>query len=266
MADLDILLPADVLSNTPSRQEGMSAEQETQIRIFGCQRIQEAGILLKLPQVTMVTGQVIFHRFFFRKSMKQHDVKSVAMASLFLATKVEETPKQIRHVVCVFYHLEKKAELLSKATEAADTLVQQVPVLDLTSQKFFDMQDELVKTERVILKELGFMLYIITNHPHKFILQYIKVLDASKEIAQCAWNFLNDSMRTTLCVRFPPEVLACSAIFLASRFMQYRLPDHLKWWELFDTSRSQLEEVSAEILSLYKRPKITSDSLIRQGV
>ena len=55
----------------------------------------------------------------------------------------------------------------------------------------------------------GFILY--TEHPHKFIVHYTKLLtvnDATHErLAQYAWNFINDSQRTNVCIKFAPEVL-----------------------------------------------------------
>ena len=41
-------LAEDELENTPSRKNGVDEETETRLRIYGCELIQEAGILLKL--------------------------------------------------------------------------------------------------------------------------------------------------------------------------------------------------------------------------
>jgi hypothetical protein len=38
----------DELNNTPSRKDGIDAETEILLRIYGCEIIQEAGILLRL--------------------------------------------------------------------------------------------------------------------------------------------------------------------------------------------------------------------------
>lgn len=46
------LLPEDKISLTPSQSDGLDAETETDLRIYGCELIQTAGILLKLPQVS----------------------------------------------------------------------------------------------------------------------------------------------------------------------------------------------------------------------
>ena len=45
------VLPRDKLNPTPSQKDGLSEELEIQIRSLGCELIQLAGKLLKLPQV-----------------------------------------------------------------------------------------------------------------------------------------------------------------------------------------------------------------------
>ena len=47
----NVLIPDDKLSPTPSLQDGLDSETETDLRILGSELIQTSGILLKLPQV-----------------------------------------------------------------------------------------------------------------------------------------------------------------------------------------------------------------------
>ena len=47
----NVLVPSDKLSPTPSFSDGLDSETEMDLRILGCELIQTAGILLKLPQV-----------------------------------------------------------------------------------------------------------------------------------------------------------------------------------------------------------------------
>jgi hypothetical protein len=47
------LLPEDRLASTPSNLDGLDPETEMDLRILGCELIQTAGILLKLPQVVV---------------------------------------------------------------------------------------------------------------------------------------------------------------------------------------------------------------------
>ena len=60
-------------------------------------------------------------------------------------------------------------------------------------------------------------------------------------------------MRTTLCVRYPPETVACGAIYLAARLLLTPLPNSPPWWEVFDCTKTQMDEVSSLLSDLYTR-------------
>lgn len=68
-------LTEEQLENSPSRQDGIDKDTEANLRMYGCQVIQEAGILLGFDQVVMATGQVLLHRFYCKRSMKTFNVK-----------------------------------------------------------------------------------------------------------------------------------------------------------------------------------------------
>ena len=87
-----LILPSAILVDSPSHRDGIGASLEHRYRIFGCELIQECGILLKLPQVVMASAQTFLHRFYYRKSLQKFDAHITAMTCLFLALKVEETP------------------------------------------------------------------------------------------------------------------------------------------------------------------------------
>ena len=109
--DSNVLLPAEILAESPSARDGVSAADELAYRVWGCEVVQEGTILLRLPQVVACTGQNLFHRFFYRKSLKRFDAFAVAMGSVFLATKIEERPKRMRDVLLVFYHIYRKRKV-----------------------------------------------------------------------------------------------------------------------------------------------------------
>jgi len=240
--------------NTPSRQDGIDPETEFQLRALGAQMIADGGFLLKLPQVTIATGQVIFHRFYHMKSFRKHDVKHVALSALFLSAKVEETPKKIRDVLNVFHHLYQKREGVTST----------VP-LDIMSQAYYDLKQQLINTERYILKDLGFILHV--EHPHKFVCNFVHQLVprssdggvsvSGKRLATLAWNYVNDSLHTDLCVQYQSECIAVAALYLAARQLMLRLPDDSPhfWWEVFDTSRQQIDDIIEVLFKLYTIPR-----------
>ncbi len=224
------ILPASILNSSPSVRGGVSSDVEVSNRIFACEVISQSGILLRLPQAAISTAQILLHRFYYRVSMRKHPVLAVVMSCILLATKVEETGRSVRDILTVTHRvLQRRSGLKSSSKEYT--------VLDSTSRKFKRWQDQVLALELLILKELGFILYV--DHPHNFFFHYVNALNAGPEIAQRAWNFLNDAMRRDICLRYKPESIATAAIYLSARVLQIALPEQAGacWYELFDTSK-----------------------------
>ncbi|XP_008812657.1 cyclin-L1-1 isoform X2 [Phoenix dactylifera] len=234
-------LTDEQLQNSPSRKDGIDEATETTIRIYGCDLIQESGILLRLPQAVMATGQVLFHRFYCKKSFARFSVKRVAASCVWLASKLEESPRKAKHVLIVFHRMECRRENLP------------IEHLDVFSKKYSDLKNDLIRTERHLLKEMGFICHV--EHPHKFISNYLATLGTPPELRQEAWNLANDSLRTTLCVRFKSEVVACGVVYAAARRFQVPLPENPPWWLVFDADQAGIEEVCRVLAHLYSLPK-----------
>eukprot|EP01138_Halocafeteria_seosinensis_P013134 gb/GECG01013414.1/.p1 GENE.gb/GECG01013414.1/~~gb/GECG01013414.1/.p1 ORF type:complete len:371 (+),score=47.25 gb/GECG01013414.1/:1-1113(+) len=250
-----LLLPSHLLWPTPSYQQAQIDYEtnEKQHRIFGCELISEAGILLKLPQACIATAETLLQRFYYRVSLSQYDVVHASMAALFLAAKVEDQlddhkegrTMRMRDVLNVFFHIKRKR------------LRKTVRPLSLGCRLYNHWKDRLTKLEVVILKELGFSMYNIMEHPHKYILYYVRALEGTHELARNAWAYLNDSLRLDLCVRFRAESIACAAIYLASRKLEQPLPMNPPWYKVFNTSDDEIFQISAEVLQLYEEPRVT---------
>jgi protein BUR2 len=74
MADVDSaqdqwLFDEYELAHTPSVTDGITTQDERCRRAKGVNFIIQAGIVLKLPQLTLATAAVFFHRFYMRRSM-----------------------------------------------------------------------------------------------------------------------------------------------------------------------------------------------------
>ncbi|KAL9933122.1 hypothetical protein V8E36_007840 [Tilletia maclaganii] len=102
------------LSETPSRADGIPADLEEELRVYGCQLIQQAGILIHLPQVAMATAQVLYQRFWYVSSMKHFSIKDISMGALFLACKLEEQTVRLRDLLNVFDYLIERALHISR--------------------------------------------------------------------------------------------------------------------------------------------------------
>ena len=100
----------DKIINSPSRERGVSEEDEFAMRVHGCELVQEAAVLLKASQQVACTGQVLLHRFYAKRSMVKFDVRRVAATAVFLACKLEECPRKLRDVVNVFHRMSRRRE------------------------------------------------------------------------------------------------------------------------------------------------------------
>ncbi|KAH8867835.1 Cyclin-L2 [Schistosoma japonicum] len=148
----NIIIPEERLFPTPSQMDKMDYETEIDLRIVGCELIQDSGVLLRLPQVAMATAQVLYQRFFYSKSFVRHFYEHYAMACIFLAAKLEESPRRIRDVINVFHHIRQVRE-------------KKTPTPVILDQSYSNLKNQVIKAERRVLKELGFCVH--AKHPHK---------------------------------------------------------------------------------------------------
>ena len=242
---MDTLLPSG--AQPASVTAGVcSPAEEHRYRVFGAQLIAEMGMLLRLPQVAIATAQALLQRFLYRVSLRDVDVHHVALAAVFLATKLEEcstATTQMRDVVNVCHAL--RARRLGREPRP----------LVLGGALYMRWKEALILTERRILKELGFQVYtgVCRQHAHKFLLYFIKMLGGGGDpvLAQAAWSHCNDSLHRDLCLRHPPEAIACAAIYLAARRTGFALPQHVPWSEVFGTPLPVVEGIAGAILELY---------------
>ncbi|KAJ4835545.1 hypothetical protein Tsubulata_028433 [Turnera subulata] len=236
----------EIEENSPSKKDGVDLKKEAYLRKSYCTFLQDLGMRLKVPQLTIATAIIFCHRFFLRQSLAKNDRRTIATVCMFLAGKVEETPRPLKDVIVVSYEIIHK-----KDPEAIQRIKQ---------KEVYEQQKELILIgERVVLATLGFDLNVL--HPYKPLVEAIKKFKvAQNALAQVAWNFVNDGLRTSLCLQFKPHHIAAGAIFLAAKFLKVKLPSDGEkvWWQEFDVTPRQLEEVSNQMLELYEQNRVPS--------
>lgn len=127
--------------------------------------------------------------------------------------------------------------------------------LDSSTEEYFALKDDIIKAERRVLKELGFCVHL--SHPHTLIISFQKLLGLedrkvrprcrkpknrgktsvpaicenslylllpAQDLAQLAWNYMNDGLRTSVFLRFPVETISCAVLQLgAARLGQWNM-------------------------------------------
>ena len=231
-------LTDDQIADSPSRRAGMDEETEFRLKVYGCELVQEAAVLLRAEQAVACTGQVLLHRFYAKRSLTKFDVERVAATMVFLACKLEECPRRLREVINVFHRMTCRRRGAP------------LEPLHHLGQEYEDIKQDLIRTERHALREFGFCIHV--EHPHKFVLNYLRMFELGKDVMQRAWNYANDSLRTSLCVRFRADAVAAACVHLAARTENVGLPEDPPWWSLFQVTEDGLRVMSESILALYE--------------
>lgn len=244
------------IENSPSRKDGVDPKSESQLRKLYCSFLHEIGVKLKVPQLTIASAMVLCHQFFMRQSLAKNDWQTVATACIFLACKAEETPRFLNDVVVVAY------EMMNKGDPSASRRIRQRDAV-------LDKQKELILVgERLLLSTIAFELDI--QLPYKLLVAALRRLGVLPDLAKVAWNFLNDWLRTTLCLQYEPHYIAAGSLYLAAEYQNVKLRTEKGrvWWQEFDVSVKLLEEVVEEMHRLLGRKKAfpSKDRLIQSKV
>jgi len=230
----DWYFSTEQVQNSPSirgseKEPAIPESEELEHRHTACGFIQEVGMKLKMPQYTIATAIVYFHRFYMRHTFQAYDKHWVGTACLFLAGKAEETPRKLKDAVNMGY--------LMKYPERAP--------LKPDSEEAVRRQEMIVNIEREVLKAILFNMKVA--HPYQELIKTVKQMKGQRELAQVAWNLVNDSLRTTCCLRFKPKMVAIASIYLASKMIN----QSVQLETLPNLKVEELEEIGNEILDLY---------------
>ncbi|XP_067087838.1 cyclin-K-like [Osmerus mordax] len=232
------------LAHTPSQSEGLDPATEARYRREGARFIFDVGTRLGLHYDTLATGIIYFHRFYMFHSFKQFPRYVTGGCCLFLAGKVEETPKKCKDII-----------------KTARSLLNDIQFAQFGD----DPKEEVMVLERILLQTIKFDLQV--EHPYQFLLRYAKQLKGDKnkvqKLVQMAWTFVNDSLCTMLSLQWEPEIIAVAVMYLAGRLCKFDIQEWTskqssrRWWEQFvqDVPVELLEDICHQILDLYSQGK-----------
>ncbi|XP_063295817.1 cyclin-K isoform X1 [Pelobates fuscus] len=238
------------LAHTPSQVEGLDPATEARYRREGARFIFDVGTRLGLHYDTLATGIIYFHRFYMFHSFKQFARYVTGACCLFLAGKVEETPKKCKDIIKTARSLLNDVQFGQFGDDPKVTV---------------EIMEEVMVLERILLQTIKFDLQV--EHPYQFLLRYAKQLKGDKnkiqKLVQMAWTFVNDSLCTTLSLQWEPEIIAVAVMYLAGRLCKFEIqewtskPMYRRWWEQFvqDVPVDVLEDICHQILDLYSQGK-----------
>lgn len=194
--------------------------------------MQEAGVKLEFPVATSSAAAVLFHRFFLKRPIAEFDRFLITTTCLYLAAKLEESPKRLRDVINTTYKVHHKA------------------ILQI-GQEYWELRDAVIAHEQIVLRTLAFDLAV--EYPYKYLMNYAASLRTSAPVLQAAWNIANDSYLSTTCLQHSPSVIAAASLAMAYKLMDAPMPvGRRHWLDAFGVDRSEVDVVCNEIIDVWE--------------
>ncbi|KAJ8097968.1 cyclin-like protein [Lipomyces tetrasporus] len=215
-----------------SHTRGLTPSLISSLHYLGGSLIQIAGAILNFPDPAIATSAIIFHRFHLLAGFLEPPIRNTAAACIYIASKSCEIP------------LRPSAILAAVDTACEDPLA--VGGKRIPRRKYSHANTEtLDHWELRILTTLAFDMHVVT--PYTLFLEYLVSMNVDKErektVAQRGWNYINDIMKTRICIFHQPNVIAVTAVWLAAREADVEMLDGEKWWEAFDVDTEDMGHV-----------------------
>ncbi|PIK55645.1 putative cyclin-C-like [Apostichopus japonicus] len=170
-----------------------------------------------------------FKRVYSRYSLKSIDPLLLGPTCLFLATKVEESGLITN----------------SKLQVACQSVVKKFGYA-FKNQEFRYKSNQILECEFYLLELLDCCL--IVYHPYRPLIQYVADLGQEEQLLPLAWKIVNDSLRTDVCLLYPPYLIALACLHMACVISQ---KDTKHWFAELNVDLDKVLEITQQILQLY---------------
>ncbi|SPO30710.1 related to CTK2 - beta subunit of C-terminal domain kinase I [Ustilago trichophora] len=222
--------------------------------------IQSVASRLGFPQRTIATAQQIYQRFHLFYPPSDFVLHEIAVASLFVAAKLNDTHKKPRDLLLASYALRfpqlvKGSSDVAGPSNAAATAVEETSFPALAGQKRkhptssnadtcsprplamaigsvgeADIDVNILETERkrlmalekLILESLCFNFHSNANSALKMVIKIGRRCGLAKSFIRTAWKVAADMFRTSAPMQYPPNVVAVACLYGAA--LLARLP------------------------------------------
>ncbi|KAJ2451891.1 hypothetical protein EV183_003297 [Coemansia sp. RSA 2336] len=152
-------------------------------------------------QFVASTACVFFHRFYMRQSLEKYHHYQIAGACVLLASKVEENKRSLQDITWACANVASKG----RTSEA---------------EKSYKAWERLLKQQEIALLE-NICFDVEIEHPYKSIDALGAEFGIPVYISKAATAHVNDCLRSTICLRYRPPVIAAAALYLAIGIHKY---------------------------------------------
>ena len=209
-------------------------------------RVQVLGEQLKLRQQVIASATVFFKRFYAMNPLNSVDPLLLAPTCVFLSSKVEE------------FGVISNTRLINTCS----TIIKNK--FNYAFPPPFEFQyraNSILECEFYLLENMDCCLVVF--QPYRPLVQYTQDLGQGLEesLLPLAWRIVNDSMRTDVCLLFPPFLISLACLHMASvilgrEFVLYHPvtnsvtdpgKDLKTWFAELAVDMDKIQEISKEI-------------------
>lgn len=90
---------------------------------------------------------------------------------------------------------------------------------------------------------------LILFHPYRSLTQYVREMGEDDNFLSLAWRIVNDSLRTNVCLLYPPYQIALASIYMAC---VVKNKDPCEFFKELCVDMEKILEITQEILKLYE--------------
>ncbi|KAF8631401.1 hypothetical protein AX15_002409 [Amanita polypyramis BW_CC] len=209
--------PAEVEYLSEKQRGKLSISQEDKVRQNACGFLEAMGLRIGFPRRVISTAQILYHRFHLFFPRKDFNYADVALASLFVSTKMHDTLKKPRELLSVSYAI-RFPELAAKSKHPGG----EVDLDAMDPQLVEHDRQRLLAIERLILETICFNF--TSRLPFPYVIKMARNLGATKKLTKLAWRIAIDSHKTLLPVQYPPHTIALGSIYVAALLSSFELP------------------------------------------
>ncbi|TFK74848.1 cyclin-like protein [Pluteus cervinus] len=254
--------PAEVEHLSEKQRGKLSKTQEDKVRQNACGFLEALGARIGFPRRTTATAQNLYHRFHLFFPRKDFNYFDVALASLYVSTKMHDTLKKPRELLSVSYAI-RFPDLAAKSKHPGG----EVDLDNMDQQVVEHDRQRLLAVERLILETICFNF--TSRMPFPYVIKVGRALGATKKLTKLGWRLAIDCYRTLLPIQYPPHTIALGGIYVAALLTSFEQPpqaaepgcrtsqdiadslsDHGVWEDQFHVVVQDLEDIAHTLLDL----------------
>ncbi|CAD7081559.1 unnamed protein product [Hermetia illucens] len=227
-----ILDKQDLIRERQYDLQSLTEDEYQKVFIFFANVIQVLGEQLKLRQQVIATATVYFKRFYARNSLKTIDPLLLAPTCILLASKVEE------------FGVISNSRLISTCQTVIKNKFSYA-----YQQEFPYRTNHILECEFYLLENLDCCL--IVYQPYRPLLQLIQDIGQEDQLLTLTWRIINDSLRTDVCLLYPPYQIAIGCLQIAAVILG-KENSMKSWFAELNVDMDKVQEIARAIITLFE--------------